>query len=308
MSTRGEELPSAMHVLWLAQSREANGDNIQAYLRRILERTIIKIPGLVGDVLAVYLNNQKVGSDMHLQALCSLRKDYIKRSINWVDFCPSISSAACTRMSRVLKGISRTSPYSGYGDRYMAVNLMLLCEPWRSAITPRHLPPYREVAIEYGDETNDNVRPYLETAIKTVVSDYCLVSGPITPRIIAAACATLSELCTKHGPEMYTNCAIAEAIGTSFPAVCFMSDEFACEIGASNTIGIIVDHTMYVCNDCTVAEFMITWLSEATGCGAPVDPSVVELAALVVDGVANSIANRAGFEPSSAERGIESVV
>jgi len=298
-----------MHLLWLAHSRQTNGDNIQAYLRRILERTVIKNTGLVCDVLAVYLNNQQIGSETHLRALYTLRKEYVKQSIEWSCIRPAASSSACLRMSRVLKGISRTSPFSAYGDRYMAVNLNLLCEPWRPVANPRHLPPYREAATEHGDETNDAVRPLLEMAIKTVIADCSLLSHEISPRIIAAACATLSELCTNNGPEMYTNCAIAEAIGTSFPVVCFMGDEFAAEIEAPVTIGILLDKTCYYCeSSCSVVEFMTTWLTEAVRCKTPADATLAELVALVVDGTTNSIASRAGFDPSPPEVSVDSVI
>jgi hypothetical protein len=301
--------PAPLELLWLAAIRADDPATVRARLLGCLQTAAVKDPEFMAEVLAVYTGIPDHTSPECRQTMVAIRSTHIKATTTWQPMAatPGDGDVRRGRLCRIIGGVGRTCPYGAYGDSYMYAVLAMRCESWRMVLTIHPRPPYAEVADQYGERTNEEVRPLLKAPIKTVLmsTDLQIAGCPI--RELAAACATLSEICAEDGPTMYCDAHAVLALGhATRPSVCLFTEDFQLAIGAPAPIGVLYKNVIHYEQDGSIANTLLFWLHAAARGAAPGTP-LWELGRAVIDGIAGSLSTRAGIVPLELKSGVYTV-
>lgn len=296
-------LPSPLELLWLAATRDDDPAGVRQRLLPCLESAPVRDLEFTGEVLGVYTGVAEHTAPECRQALVHIKADYIRRSVTHQRLTATPGDfIRCNRLSGIILGISRTCPFAAYGDSYIYAVLTLQCDCWRVAVALHPRPPYAEMAEQYGEHTNDHVRPLLREPIKSVLSNTDLRAPESTARELAAACATVCEICAADGPVVYCNMHVSIALARAAPSICLFSEEFQGACGARAPACVLHGGVMYYDDTASIAQLLVFWLHCAFESAPPGSP-LWELGRAVLQGIAGSLSNRAGLKPSELKAG-----
>ena len=290
-------------MLWLASIRNSCPDDVQARLLPCLQQSVVTDLDYAAEVLAVYTNDANHATKEVRQTLVAIRAEYVAGAAEWV-LRPGTNhpAAQINRLCRIIGGTSRTCQYAAFGDSYLYAVLSARCETWRTALCVHPRPPYEPMTSQYGDKTNDEVRPFLDVPVKTVLAKHDLRVPGCSIQILAAACATLSEICNADGPVVYVDCHIAHALARKVPSVCILTDDFQAQVGAPGSIGVHFNGRVTFSPGCSVADFMIGWLELASKDALP-GSTLWELSRFIFGNIPGSLSNRVCSNPPALPKG-----
>ena len=297
------ELPGPLELLWLAATRAEDPVGVRRRLLPCLENAPIRDPEFTGEVLGVYAGAAEHTAPECRQTLVQIKANFIQRSVTHERLATAHGDfIRGNRLSGIILGISRTCPYAAYGDSYIYAVLTPRCDCWRVAVALHPRPPYAEVAAQYGEQTNDHVRPLLKEPIKSVLANTDLRTPETPIRELAAACVTVCEICSGDGPVVYCNTHVSIALARRAPSICLFSEEFQDSCGACAPVCVLYNGVMYHDTTASIAQLLVFWLHCAFESAAPGSP-LWELGRAVLQGVAGSLSNRAGLKPTQLEAG-----